>query len=178
MRTTTSGACRSLAYCRRSKHLLASRLRSVARSWWRYARVDHERDEEPTTSEVGNARADTPERSTRSRRPRVGPVTPLGSDLATELKKAFYDHVVLLFRGQGLDAAQQIAFTEHFGKVEPHPLRTRRSVEGYPDVLILENQPGKPGARNDYWHSDISHAERPPLATLQRRASACSVDCP
>ncbi len=32
---------------------------------------------------------------------------PLGSDLATELKKAFYDHVVLLFRGQGLDAASK-----------------------------------------------------------------------
>lgn len=91
---------------------------------------------------------------------------PLSSNLVLALKKAFNDHLVLLFRGQDLDAAQQIAFTEHFGKVEPHPLRTRRTVDGYPGVLILENQPGKPGARNDYWHSDISHAERPPLATL------------
>lgn len=91
---------------------------------------------------------------------------PLSADVVGPLKQAFYDHLVLLFRGQDLDAAQQIAFTELFGRVEPHPLRTRRSVEGYPGVLILENQPGKPGARNDYWHSDISHAERPPLATL------------
>jgi taurine dioxygenase len=91
---------------------------------------------------------------------------PLSPDLVAALREAFYEHVVLLFRGQALEAAQQIAFTEHFGKAEPHPLRTRRTVEGYPEVLILENQPGKPGARNDYWHSDISHAERPPLATL------------
>lgn len=91
---------------------------------------------------------------------------PLSPNVVLALKKAFNDHLVLLFRGQDLDAAQQIAFTEHFGKVEPHPLRTRRTVDGYPGVLILENQPGKPGARNDYWHSDISHAERPPLATL------------
>lgn len=59
-----------------------------------------------------------------------------------------------------------MAFTEQFGKVEPHPLRTRRTVDGYPGVLILENQPDKPGARNDYWHSDISYADRPPLGSV------------
>ena len=91
---------------------------------------------------------------------------PLGDDLARQLRAAFGDNIVLLFRGQNLDAAAQIAFTEIFGKVEPHPLRTRRTVDGYPGVLILENQPDKPGARNDYWHSDISHAERPPLGTV------------
>ncbi len=90
----------------------------------------------------------------------------LSDDVVDELRRAFDDHVVLLFRDQNLDAPAHVAFTEIFGKVEPHPLRTRRSVDGYPGVLILENQPGKPGARNDYWHSDISHAERPPLASI------------
>ena len=33
-------------------------------------------------------------------------------------------------------------------------------------MLILENRPGLRGARNDYWHSDISHAERPPSASV------------
>lgn len=91
---------------------------------------------------------------------------PVAQDTAKEIKQAFNDHAVLVFRGQHLDAAAQSTFTEIFGKVEPHPLRTRRTVDGFPGVLILENQPDKPGARNDYWHSDISHAERPPLSSV------------
>lgn len=91
---------------------------------------------------------------------------PLSQDVAAAIKTAFADYQVLLFREQNLDAAAQVSFTERFGKVEPHPLRTRRTVDGYPGVLVLENQPGKPGARNDYWHSDISHSERPPLGSV------------
>jgi hypothetical protein len=113
-----------------------------------------------------------------SRGPRVGPVTPPGFGPSYRTQKGILRPCGFVVSRSGSRRCQQIAFTEHFGKVEPHPLRTRRSVEGYPGVLILENQPGKPGARNDYWHSDISHAERPPLATLQRRASACSAYCP
>lgn len=91
---------------------------------------------------------------------------PLGDDVVASLKELFYRHLVLVFSEQDLEAAAHVSFTEHFGRVEPHPLRTRRTVEGFPGVLILENQPDKPGARNDYWHSDISHSERPPMATV------------
>ena len=82
------------------------------------------------------------------------------------IRDAFHEHLVLVFPDQDLLPAEQVAFTELFGPVEPHPLRTRRTVEGFPAVLILENRPGRPGARNDYWHSDISHAERPPAVTV------------
>ena len=109
-------------------------------------------------------------------------VRPLGAPLAAEIRgvdlsvaiddatadairDAFHQHLVLVIPEQDLEPERQIAFTELFGPVEPHPLRTRRSVDGHPGVLILENRPGVPGARNDYWHSDISHAERPPLGS-------------
>ena len=91
---------------------------------------------------------------------------PIDEGLKTSIVEAFNEHVVLLFRDQDLDPQTLIDFTEIFGKVEPHPLRTRRNVDGFPGVLILENQPDKPGARNDYWHSDISHAAQPPLGTV------------
>ena len=91
---------------------------------------------------------------------------PLDRETAASIDTAFYDHVVLVFPKQSLSPANQVAFTERFGAVEEHPLRTRRSAPGFPGVLILENQPGRPGARNDYWHSDISHAERPPALSL------------
>ncbi len=82
------------------------------------------------------------------------------------IRDAFHEHLVLVFPDQDLAPAAQVKFTELFGPVEPHPLRTRRTVDGFPAVLILENRKGRPGARNDYWHSDISHAERPPAVTV------------
>ena len=67
--------------------------------------------------------------------------SPLGDDVVAKLKELFNQYLVLVFGGQNLEAAQHVAFTEHFGRVEPHPLKTRRTVEGFPGVLILENQP-------------------------------------
>ncbi len=85
---------------------------------------------------------------------------------SSAIREAFHEHLVLVFRDQDLSAAAQVEFTELFGPVEPHPLRTRRTVDGFPAVLILANRPGRPGAPNDYWHSDISHAERPPAVSV------------
>lgn len=91
---------------------------------------------------------------------------PLGEDVARSLVDAFHEHLVLVFRDQSLDPAAQIAFTRLFGEPQEHPLRTRATVEGFPEVLVIETRPGRIGARNDYWHSDISHAERPPAASI------------
>ena len=83
-----------------------------------------------------------------------------------DIRKAFLDHHVLLFRNQDLTPARQVAFTSCFGVVEPHPLRSRRGAEGHPEVLVLENRPGKFGARNDIWHSDLSFCEQPASVSL------------
>jgi len=91
---------------------------------------------------------------------------PLDSASIDAIRSAFVAHIVLLFRGQSLPPAAQIAFTEHFGAVEPHPLSSRPGLPDLPQLMVLENRPGKPGARNDFWHSDISHAECPPAVSL------------
>ena len=36
----------------------------------------------------------------------------------------------------------------------------------FPGCWCSENRPGRPGSRNDYWHSDISHAEQPPAISI------------
>ncbi len=97
---------------------------------------------------------------------------PLSNSAFAALRQAFLDHIVLLFRDQDLTPAQQVAFTARFGPVEAHPLASRRGVDGHPEILVLENRPGQPGARNDFWHSDISFAERPPLGSVLRAITA------
>ena len=53
-------------------------------------------------------------------------------DTARSIVNAFHEHLVLVFRGQSLDPAAQIAFTRLFGEPHEHPLRTRASVDGFP----------------------------------------------
>ena len=88
-------------------------------------------------------------------------------DTARSIVDAFHEHLVLVFRGQSLDPRLlRLRSPRLFGEPHEHPLRTRASVDGFPEVLIIETRPGRMGARNDYWHSDISHQERPPSASI------------
>ncbi len=90
----------------------------------------------------------------------------LSVEEVAKVRRAFVEHVVLVFPSQTLTPAQQVAFTAHIGPVEPHPLGSRAGREGHPEVLVLENKPGLAGARNDWWHSDISFGEVPPAASV------------
>jgi taurine dioxygenase len=94
----------------------------------------------------------------------------IGPDLSDDdfavIKQAYLDHLVLVFRDQDISPAAQIAYTERFGAVEPHPLRARAGHPEYENLLVLENNAQRRGARNDFWHSDITCVERPPSATF------------
>ena len=97
-----------------------------------------------------------------------------GVDLAGEIdaqtfetiRQALLDHLVLVFKGQDMTQQRQVDFTKNFGAVEPHPLNPRACTSDLPELLVLENQPGQRGARNDFWHSDISCADKPPAISF------------
>lgn len=97
-----------------------------------------------------------------------------GIDLATgvaaeemhTIRGALLDHLVVVIPGQNLSPEAQIVFTEGLGPVEPHPLGVRPGADPDGRCIVLENRPGLRGARNDFWHSDISCAERPPGVSL------------
>ncbi len=91
---------------------------------------------------------------------------PLDDELVEAIKRAFHEHLILVFPRQTITPGDQVAFTQLFGPVEPHPLSSRKGIEGHPEVLVFENKKGTPGARNDFWHSDISFAEKPPVASV------------
>ncbi len=91
---------------------------------------------------------------------------PLKDVVFAEIEQAFHEHLVIVLRNQTIEPGDLVAFTERFGAVEPHPLGSRRGLESQPEVMILENKPGKLGPRNDFWHSDISFGDQPPLGSI------------
>jgi len=50
---------------------------------------------------------------------------------------------MLYLPGQEMSAAAQIALTERFGAVEPHPLKARADHPDYAGLLVLENTPAR-----------------------------------
>lgn len=91
---------------------------------------------------------------------------PLEDAVFAEIEQAFHENLVIVLRNQTIEPGDLVAFTKRFGAVEPHPLGSRRGLESQPEVMILENKPGKLGPRNDFWHSDISFGDQPPLGSI------------
>ncbi len=91
------------------------------------------------------------------------------------IKSAWYKHDVLVFRNQTLSDADLLAFSRHFGALDPPPNQGagRRSPAGYPDIYVISNvldDEGEPiGALGDgeaAWHTDMSYLARPPDASM------------
>ncbi|MFK7898260.1 MAG: TauD/TfdA dioxygenase family protein [Myxococcota bacterium] len=98
--------------------------------------------------------------------------------LRAELKALWYEHGMLLFRGQEIDPHTQIDFSRSFGPLELHPLEVKRSGE-YPELFELEN--GGEGDRFQTafyhghevvgrldWHMDLHYTARPNHGALLR----------
>jgi taurine dioxygenase len=91
------------------------------------------------------------------------------------IKAAWYRHDVILFRNQRLTDEHLLAFSRHFGTLDPPPNQGagRKSPPGYPDVYIVSNvldARGEPiGALGDgeaAWHTDMSYLPHPPDASM------------
>src|SRR5215510_13055929 len=91
------------------------------------------------------------------------------------IKRAWYRHDVLVFRNQRLTDDDLIAFSRHFGTLDPPPNQGagRKSPPGYPDVYVVSNvrdEKGEPiGALGDgeaVWHTDMSYIAQPPDASM------------
>jgi len=91
------------------------------------------------------------------------------------IKATWYRHDVIFFRNQRLSDDHLLAFSRHFGTLDPPPNQGagRKSPPGYPDVYIVSNvldARGEPiGALGDgeaAWHTDMSYLPHPPDASM------------
>jgi taurine dioxygenase len=80
--------------------------------------------------------------------------------------------MVLVFREQRIDEAQQVAFSRRFGELQIHVLEQYRHPR-YPEIYVLSNVDAgtdrttgtHPDKGTLVWHSDLSFLPRPALAT-------------
>ena len=93
---------------------------------------------------------------------------PLDSATFEEVRHAFFDNEVVVFRNQTLTPAQQIAFTRRFGVLEAH-VRKEARLGGHDEIFVLSNildDNGKAIGAQDagrYWHSDLSYKAEPSM---------------
>jgi taurine dioxygenase len=96
---------------------------------------------------------------------------PIDAATAAALRQAWYDHGVLLLRGQDLTDEQQVAYADVFG---PQMLaHATRRLDGRPQsIMLISNirENGKPiGALPDgemFFHSDLCYIEHPVVGTM------------
>ncbi|MGE0802243.1 MAG: TauD/TfdA dioxygenase family protein [Lautropia sp.] len=100
---------------------------------------------------------------------------PLSDRAIRRLKDAWYQHLVLRFRGQSLDDHQLVAFTRQLGTIDAAPKRSATTRFDTPEsdyVLtisnVLENgQPiGELGNAEAYWHQDMTYHPQPPVGAI------------
>ena len=93
---------------------------------------------------------------------------PLDDATFAGISEAFFEHQVVVYRGQKLTPSQQVAFTRRFGELEHH-VRKEHRLEGYPEILIVSNVLDSSGRAigvqdaGRFWHSDLSYKHVPSL---------------
>ena len=92
---------------------------------------------------------------------------PLSELQQRQINKAWLEHIVLVFPGQELTPAQQIAFTGSFGTLDQHESQAPTTLHPeHREILVLSNKivnGKKSGTYNSgrNWHTDLSYTPRP-----------------
>jgi taurine dioxygenase len=96
-----------------------------------------------------------------------------GVDLATgldertyrEVRDAFLRFGVLFFKEQSeIPPAVQVAIGRMFGELHVHPAAPQ--MPGFPELFVIHAHRDSKVANGEFWHSDVSCDEQPPLGTM------------
>ena len=88
---------------------------------------------------------------------------PLDDDQLTDLRAAFADWSVLVFRDQDLDREAHKRFGRYFGELHSHPMNYSRA--GDPEILIVRTTADSAYTAGDGWHTDVTCDAIPPMAS-------------
>lgn len=102
----------------------------------------------------------------------------LDADTVSALHAAWSEHLVLIFRGQTLNPAQQIRLSEYFGELDDHRAIPKFRHPDYPQILMVNNREvatNKKLSVGRQWHSDLSTTLQPAKASLLHAVQLPSV---
>ncbi len=95
---------------------------------------------------------------------RVDFVRPLEREVVSEIRQAFFDHLVIFFRGGKLPPQKLLAFARQFGEPMAYPqLKGLSECPLVTAVIKLEHEQVNFGG---IWHSDTTYLECPPMASM------------
>ena len=81
-----------------------------------------------------------------------------------EIRRAFLEYSVLVFRDQALEPADLMKVGARFGEPCFYPFVT--GIEGFPHIFEVVKEPAEKINFGGNWHSDTTYLAQPPLATL------------
>jgi taurine dioxygenase len=81
-----------------------------------------------------------------------------------DIRKAFVDHSVLVFREQALEPADLMRVGARFGEPCHYPFVT--GMDGFPFIFEVVKEEDETTNFGGNWHSDTTYLAQPPLATL------------
>lgn len=89
----------------------------------------------------------------------------LTEDQFEEVHHAFLENQVLFFKEQSpIPPETHIAMGKMFGELHFHPAAPGK--EGFPEIFEIHAHAGSKIANGEFWHSDVSCDEVPPLGTM------------
>jgi taurine dioxygenase len=93
---------------------------------------------------------------------------PLTPGQLEDVRRAFRDWMVLVFREQQLDREQHKALGRHFGRLHVHPMHHAGSARGFddPEILRVQTTATSKYTAGEGWHSDVTCDEIPPLGSM------------
>jgi taurine dioxygenase len=90
---------------------------------------------------------------------------PMTPELLTDIRAAWADWLVLVFRDQTLDREAHKAFSRNFGRLHVHPMHHGRPDQD-PEILTVKTTAQSPFTAGEAWHTDVSCDPIPPLGSL------------
>ena len=81
-----------------------------------------------------------------------------------EVRRAFVEHSVLVFRDQALGPADLMRVGARFGEPCHYPFVT--GIEGFPYIFEVVKEEAETRNFGGNWHSDTTYLSQPPLGTL------------
>ena len=128
-------------------------------NWGRYRHIDVQAVDGPLGAEV-----------------RCGDLRKVGAETFAEIRRAWLDHLVLLFRGQNLSDSDLLSLGAKFGTLDdtrrPQPIDQPAQDQHRRALTVVSNvvEDGKPlGALSNVdlvWHTDMSYIDVPPDASV------------